>query len=78
LYCCQIETNFLNEVIWVFETNNISHLFADMPITIKKILSPNTCEWLINTAIKNDTKLFHDQSYICMMENKEMREMKSI
>jgi hypothetical protein len=39
---------------------------------IKKILSPNTCEWLINTAIKNDTKLFHDQSYICMMENKEM------
>jgi hypothetical protein len=39
---------------------------------IKKILSPNTCDWLINTAIKNDTKLFHDQSYICMMENSEL------
>lgn len=42
--------------------------------TIKKILSPNTCEWLINTATKNDMNLSspHDQSDICMMENKEM------
>jgi hypothetical protein len=41
---------------------------------IKKILSTNTCEWLINTAIKNDTNLSfsYDQSYICMMENSEL------
>jgi len=42
--------------------------------TIKKFLSSNTCEWLINTATKNDMNLSspHDQSDICMMENKEM------
>jgi len=49
--------------------------------TIKKLLSSNTCEWLINTAIKNDTlweindtnlSSSHYQSYIHIMENKEM------
>jgi len=50
---------------------NLNNRFLQR-FTIKKILSPNTCEWLINTATKNDTKLFHDQSYICMMENSEL------
>jgi hypothetical protein len=42
--------------------------------TIKKLLSSNTCEWLINTATKNDMNLSSPpaQSDICMMENKEM------
>jgi len=41
---------------------------------IKNYLSPNTCDWLINIATKNDTNLSspHDQSYICMMENSEL------
>jgi hypothetical protein len=42
---------------------------------IKSILSPNTCDWLINSTTKNDTNLssFHYESYIHMMENNEMK-----
>jgi hypothetical protein len=42
---------------------------------IKNFLSPNTCDWLINSAIKNDTNISfsHDQSYIHMMENNEIK-----
>jgi hypothetical protein len=50
---------------------NLNNRFLQR-FNIKKILSPNTCDWLINTAIKNDTKLSRDQSYICMMENSEL------
>ncbi len=52
---------------------NIKNRFLQR-FTIKKFLSSNTCDWLINTATKNDMNLSspHDQSDICMMENKEM------
>ena len=42
---------------------------------IKSILSPNTCDWLINSTTKNDTNisLSNDQSYIHMMENNEIK-----
>jgi hypothetical protein len=52
---------------------NIKNRFLQR-FTIKKILSSNTCEWLINTATKNDMILSSPpvQSHICMMENKEM------
>ena len=52
---------------------NLNNRFLQR-FNIKKILSPNTCDWLINTATKNDMNLSspHDQRNICMMENKEM------
>jgi hypothetical protein len=42
---------------------------------IKSILSPNTCDWLINSTTKNDTNisLSNDKSYIHMMENNEIK-----
>ena len=53
--------------------SNVKNRFFQR-FNIKKILSSNTCEWLINTATKNDTNLSfsYDQSYICMMENSEL------
>lgn len=52
---------------------NLNNRFLQR-FTIKNFLSPNTCDWLINTATKNDINLSppHVQSNICMMENKEM------
>uniref|UniRef100_A0A6C0HAL0 Uncharacterized protein n=1 Tax=viral metagenome TaxID=1070528 RepID=A0A6C0HAL0_9ZZZZ len=50
---------------------------------IKNFLSPNTCDWLIHSATKNDTlwkindtnlsSYSDDENYICMMENNEMK-----
>lgn len=53
--------------------SNLNNRFLQR-FNIKSFLSPNTCDWLIKTATKDDTYLSSSyyQSYICMMENKEM------
>jgi len=52
---------------------NLNNRFLQR-FNIKNFLSPNTCEWLIDTTRKNDTNLSspHDEGNICMMENSEL------